>query len=293
MNLVLGTAQFGMDYGITNVMGKTNDKEIKEILTYAKDREVLVLDTSPAYGSSEKNLGLLNLENFNVITKLAYIEGSEINDVDIVQIEKVFQNSIVTMNLTSIYGLFIHNAKDLCKPGSLKLYEKLQSFKKEKLVEKIGVSVYTVSEIEEIYFNEFEFDMIQIPLNILDQRMLESDVLSKLKSKGIEIYARSIFLQGVLLSEWSALPIQFQENKSLIKNYFKKIEDLEISKIEAALKFIDDIEEVDYAVVGVNSLQQLEEIEKAFRNLSNLKERTIIFQDFAINDEKIIDPRKW
>lgn len=292
MKLAIGTVQFGIDYGVTNQIGKTSADEVKKILGYAKNQKVLVLDTSPAYGESEEVLGKQDLDYFNIITKTAYINSEVIESKDIVEIEMTFRKSLLLLDVDCIYGLFVHHAGDLNKVGSKKLYDKLVDFKTEGLVKKIGVSVYDLSEVENLY-SRYSFDMIQIPINVLDQRLDDGQILKELKRQGVEIYARSIFLQGVLLNDTSVLPNQFKKAKLTLNEYFSDIEKAGISKIEGALKYIHEIKEIDYAVIGVNNLDQLKEIQQAFECISTSHKKPINFKAYSINDEKIIDPRKW
>lgn len=291
MRLAIGTVQFGINYGVTNQIGQTSAVEVQKILDYAKNQNILVLDTSPAYGESEKVLGKQNIDYFNVITKTAYISSEIIEEEDIIEIERVFRRSLCLLGADYIYGLFVHNAGDLTKVGSEKLYAKLVEFKKNGLVKKIGVSVYDRFEIEEI-FDKYSFDIIQLPMNVLDQRLDDGQVLTKLKGQGVEIYARSIFLQGVLLNETTELPNQFKKSH-ILKQYFSDIKKSGMSKIEGALKYLYEIKEIDYAVIGINDLEQLKEIQQAFNFIQLDREKRIDFKAYSIDDEEIIDPRKW
>ena len=71
--------------------------------------------------------------------------------------------------------------------------------KKKNYYLKIGVSIYDPKELKKI-FNIFKPEIVQFPINIFDQRMLEGNFLNLLKRKKIITQARSIFLQGMLLN---------------------------------------------------------------------------------------------
>jgi len=291
MKLAIGTVQFGLDYGVTNQIGKTSTDEVKRILEHAKNQNIQMIDTSPAYGESEEVLGKQNLDSFKVITKAVYIKSDNIENEDLVEIENSFQQSLRTLGGDAIDGLFIHNAKDLYKVGSQRLYEKLMEFKERGLVKKIGVSVYDRLEIDELY-NKYSFDMIQLPINVLDQRLDDGLIFKELKRKNVEIHVRSIFLQGLLLNEISSLPNQFKRVFPMLEEYFLNLKNAEMSKMEGALKYIYDIEEIDYAVVGINNVSQLQQITKAFNNIRE-NERKMNFSKYACHERRIIDPRKW
>ena len=121
----------------------------------------------------------------------------------------------------NVYGLLAHHADDLLVPGGRRVFEEMQRLLEEGLVRKIGVSVYSGQQIDSI-LELYTPDIVQLPLNLFDQRLLESGHLEKLKRRGVEIHARSVFLQGLLLIEpdqvllllsvrsvtsWSVMPV--------------------------------------------------------------------------------------
>lgn len=292
MKLALGTAQFGMNYGVTNKKGKTKYEEVQNILKYAFRNNLLTLDTSPAYGDSEKVLGNQELNNFSIITKLPYIDNLVVTKEEIIKADNTFKKSLVQLKKSEISGLLVHNAKDLQKKGSEQLYNLILSYKQKGIIEKIGVSVYSRQDIEDLYFNDYNFDMIQIPINIFDQRLDDMLLLTKLKKKGIEIHARSVFLQGTLLSDLEVLPSKFQMN-NVVRQYYNDIEKFGINKIEASLGYISKLKFVDYAVIGVNDLIQLREINDVAEKLTTINKYPLDFKKYSISDLNIIDPRRW
>lgn len=291
MNLAIGTVQFGINYGVTNKTGKTPADEVKRIINYAREQNISVIDTSPAYGDSEKVLGDQDLDFFKIITKTAYIKNSKIEDDDITEMENALQRSLQLLGVDSIDGLFVHNTGDLRKEGNQRFFEKLKEFKERGLVSKIGVSVYDHFEIDELY-SKYSFDMIQIPISVIDQRLVDTFILQELKRENIEIHARSIFLQGLLLNETTQLPLSFKGVFPLLDKYFLYLKENGMSKLEGALKYIHDIEEIDYAVVGINNTSQLHQINEALRKVREIKEK-FDFSEFYCRDRQIIDPRKW
>ena len=92
----------------------------------------------------------------------------------------------------------IHNPKDILSNNKKAILKTLNLLKKQNKIKKIGVSVYEVEELKKI-LKVFKPDIIQIPINILNQNFLKKNFLKKIKKKGIEIHGRSIFLQGALL----------------------------------------------------------------------------------------------
>ena len=87
-NLGLGTVQFGLNYGNYNLYGKTSLKESRNILNFAKENNIETVDTSSAYGDSEKILGKIGVNNFNVVTKTVSLSLGSVTNV----IESFYQS---------------------------------------------------------------------------------------------------------------------------------------------------------------------------------------------------------
>ena len=284
--IILGSAQWGSHYGITNNYGQTPLNEIGKILDFAKRNGTTFIDTANLYGEAEQNLGKFDLKDFNIITKTIQFNNSVIKDFQIDRLNFEFHSSLNKLGLKNIYGLLIHKATDILKEDSKLIINKLISFKKDNLVKKIGISLYDFSLLDEI-LNIFTPDIIQIPFNIFDQRLLEGDILKKIKNKNIEIHARSIFLQGILLSEINSLPTYFSEWIDLLQSWSNICNENNLSKLEAALSFVIGRNEVDFVVIGFENLIQLEEC------FHFNKFKKIDFRHSDINDLNLVDPRKW
>lgn len=277
--LALGTVQFGTDYGISNHKGKVPFDEVKKILDFALSQGVNMLDTAYLYGNSEENLGRLNLEKFHVVTKTTKLDAFLDKDENIERYKQAFYLSLKRLGKIKLHGLLFHDADDLLSPLGSALWDLISSFKAQGYVRKIGVSVYSSSQLEQV-LNTFDIDIVQLPLNIFDQRFLP--ILPYLKQKGIEIHCRSVFLQGLLFMDIDNVPEYFEPIKHILAK-------LPVNRLELALSFVKNVKEVDKAVVGVTLKDELEEIV-----LSYNKENEIVdFSKFKIDDEKFINPSKW
>jgi len=285
----LGAVQFGLSYGVSNKIGKTPKAEVKEILSLAKDFGIKVIDTAFQYGNSEEILGeLLVKGDFNIVTKTPAFTHQTINVNDAEYLEKVYKQSVSYMGKHSLYGLLFHNADDLFLPGAKCLFEKVLELKENGLVDKIGVSIYSAAQIDKLIGN-YPIDLIQLPINILDQRLLKNGYLSSLKSKGIEIHARSIFLQGLLLMDPETMPVYFDPIREHLKSYHQFIKEINITPVEAALGFVSSLAEVDVVLCGVNSKEQLVEICNSYSEKLNVTD----FEKYAINNIEMLNPSKW
>lgn len=289
MRLAIGTVQLGKRYGISNTIGQTTVSEMRKILNAAKDAGISMLDTASSYGDSEKRLGhlLAGSSQFDIVTKTPYLKTARITPTDIEIMEKAFENSLLNLQKECIYGLLVHNVDNLSGPGGDKLYGMMQKLKQEKKVQKIGVSVYTGQEIDSV-LGKYPVDIVQLPINIFDQRLIKSGHLKKLKSRGVEIHARSVFLQGLLLMAPDRIPDYFSSVRPVIENLEAMLKKNGMTRTEGALQFVKNIREIDRILVGVNTAQQLKENVEAYNS-----DGSIDFTEFAINNGDILNPSKW
>ena len=276
--IALGTVQFGLDYGITNHSGQVSIDEVKNILDYAKDKGIDTLDTAARYGNSEQVLGEVGVNNYRIITKSTPLK----NGVD--RVIKDFYHSLDNLNTGQVDGLLIHNIDDVKDKRFGDLFHKLNELKEEGLINKIGFSTYTP---DQVYFllENFDFDLIQVPFNVFDTRLIKGGQLQALKKKNIEIHARSIFLQGVLL-DFDNLSSYFSRWKKQFDKYQSTVEKSGLSLLEYALNFTLNVQEIDKILVGVNSIDQLKEIVQSKKKQSSLSA-------FPINDISLLNPGLW
>lgn len=261
MKLGLGTVQFGLPYGISNKNGQVQFDEIKKILKQAYINDINIIDTAQGYGNSEQILGKFDLSSFKIISKITSHKGIEI--------------SLKNLNLPSIYALLYHNENEL----NFSTFQKLCSYKELNFVKKIGISVYSPQKLYEI-INSFPIDIVQIPLNLLDQRFLP--LLPILKEKNIEIHVRSVFLQGLLLMDSVQIPSYFNPIKSTLQQ-------IPTNKIQTCLNFIKNFKEIDCIIVGTTTINELNEISYHY----NQPVSKMDYSQFKIDDEKFILPMNW
>jgi aryl-alcohol dehydrogenase-like predicted oxidoreductase len=283
----LGTVQFGVDYGISSINGEVTPKEVKNILSYAHLQDIDLLDTAPAYGNSEKILGEVSIQKFKVVTKTRHFDKPEINIDDIALMKKDFFNSLKDLKQDRVYGMLVHNADDLLKPGCEKLFDQLQELKQAEKIMKIGVSVYDYSQLQSI-FDNFDIDLVQLPFNILDRRMIDSGMLATLKRKGIEVHARSVFLQGLLLMSEKNRPDKFNRWHGLWKVWHEWLNDNQISALEGAVRHAISMPEISKVLVGVDNVDQLKEIVTASSGVL-----PDIPDEMFTNDVDLLNPSNW
>jgi len=286
--IAIGCVQFGLNYGVSNTTGKPGVTEIKEIVELATEHGVSVYDTAPAYGESEIALGETLHGNEKIVTKTPIFKETKISNIHVRKLRSVFLESLCKLKRSKLYGLLIHNADDLNKPGSDALYTEMLRLKEEEKIKKIGVSIYSSIHLDNVLKN-YDIDLVQLPVNIFDQRLIQSGHLSRLKNLEIEVHSRSTFLQGLLIMKPEERPMYFLNYQKQLNKYFARIQNLGMTSLKAALGFVQALPQVDQIIVGVNSTSQLKEIFQA----SGAQVNPENFLDIAIADTSLIDPSLW
>ena len=287
----LGTVQFGMDYGISNLSGQTPIESVNEILQFASRNKIIMVDTAHSYGNSEQVIGLsAHRQYFDIVTKTIPTNARIIGPEQINKVCAGVYESLRRLRIDRLYGLLLHHSDDLTVDGGEALYRSLTDMKSQGIFSKIGVSVYSAEEVEFI-LKYYDIDLIQIPMNIFDQRFLHSGMLQRLKNSGIEIHVRSAFLQGIVFMQPEDLPYKLSNHASHLKKFRHVINELNISPIAACLAFLMKQPEVDKVICGINSLHQLVELVEVVASLPLIEKS--IFDSFVVNDESFLNPTKW
>lgn len=293
MKLGLGTVQFGQNYGISNQRGKTPINEAVAILQYAEDKGIDLIDTASLYGESENVLGTLlpDQHNFRIVTKSAIYKKEKTSSNNAEDLKLKFYNSLNKLGESRLYGLLIHDADDLLVEGGDILYNVLQELKKDGLVDKFGVSVYSGEQIDHL-LKRYTIDLIQVPVNVLDQRLINNSYLKRLKEKDIEIHVRSVFLQGLLLTDTESLHSFFDPIKPILFKYRDFLYSHGLNPIDGAIGFIKGVSEIDYVIIGVDNLAQLKENVKCF---SKSYDNSLFdsLKMYSLDDPKYLNPSLW
>ena len=290
--LCLGTAQFGMTYGITNNQGQVSEKAVAEILTKAAEAGISWIDTAQAYGNAEEVIGrvLPKESGFQFLSKLSAQPKTEYYQEDTLVWEKAFQMSCKRLRVSCMESLMLHHAADLKKPGKEYLEEWLIGLRNRGIVKRLGVSIYTADDLACI--DRRLLDIVQLPTSLYDQRVLRNGTIEKLRSSGIAIHARSIYMQGLLLTKSQEWPSWISPR---IKEQQRKLERLAERKgcelIDLALGFAKDLNGVEAVVLGVCSSVELGQLKAAWERPSPWG--TGEWKEWAFEDCSILDPRSW
>ena len=284
----LGSVQWGSVYGVSNIeKNKVNSNEISKILSYSRSIDLKLIDTAPTYGNLEKTLSKQNLNHFNIITKTPKLSKEKINKNDLELINNTVNNSLNLLKQNSFYAILVHNSLDLLLDGGRYISDTLKKLKQKGLVKKIGVSVYTPENLTKIC-EILDPDIVQLPINVLDQRFIIDGSLKFLKKKNIEIHARSIYLQGLLLLNSHSLNPYFYPWKNTLKRWHQECNNQNFTPLNAALDFAIKIKEIDYCLLGIQNVYQLKE------SVSSLKSNTNFdASNLECSDDNFINPSNW
>lgn len=283
--IALGTVQFGLSYGIANRIGQVSRANAKSILQLAAANKVDVLDTAIGYGDSENSLGEIGVEGFKLVTKLPAMPN---NCADVGSwVDQQLRESFSRLGVTSVYGLLLHRPEQLLGSNGVSLFNALKALKAKGLVEKIGISIYSPSELD-VLTARYDFDLVQAPLSLIDQRLYSTGWLQRLKDKSVEVHTRSVFLQGLLLMEKADIPIQFMPWVDIWDKWDKWLKSHKVSSIAACLAFPLSFPQVDRVVIGVDSVSQLTQIFSIIESdpISDLP-------NLQCEDLDLINPSRW
>lgn len=264
--IALGTANFTQSYGV--LPSDLDNLKVQSIIDFAMDNQINAFDTAFAYGDFSEFLK----DGMQVITKFSVFDDYGL------LLQKLRQ--------TNYYALLVHDPHSISKVKSDMLLKFFDDIRKESLVKKIGVSVYDFKDLRE-FENIIKPDLIQIPLNPLNQAFLTDNFVEYVNANGIEVHARSLFLQGVLLSD--TLPKFLNPISDLWQNFKETCGDSRLKKLLGwafAQKFVDKW------VLGISSIQDLLAIINCAKNISvnEFKDR---FEAFKMVSHSLIDPRNW
>lgn len=282
----IGTAQFGLDYGLGSKK-KIELPEVKKILNLCSKNNITNIDTAFNYGNAHQVLSNAPLEKFQITSKVS----SKFLDQDFEVIENNISETIRILGINRFENLLTHDSQIFFESKKRSI-NNLILLKEKGYTNSIGISIYEEKEaIKAASF--FLPDIIQIPFNPLDQRLLDSEFILNLVHSGTKIQARSIFLQGLILT--NKIPPSLPENTSIIMDKIEKFcNDHKISKLDFCLIFIaKNLSLLNSVVLGVDSFNNLKEIIDSTKRINGNKFGGNNFKIFKSRDLSIIDPRFW
>lgn len=285
----LGTAQFGLDYGITNRRGRVPEPEAGAILELAADAGIDLVDTAFLYGESEAVLGrsLAPDAPFRIVTKSDKLGPQGSGEA----LRAAFGQSLRRLGRAQVHGLLFHEAADLLGPAGETLWRCAEALKREGQVEKIGVSIYEGAELDAA-LDRYPLDLVQLPWNPLDLRLVEGGQLARAKAAGVEVHARSLFLQGLLLEDPAAVPQRFGPLRDAIGELADATEGAGLSRLEGLLALAFARPEIERFICGVTAAAELQAIVAAAKKAEAMRGRFRFTPSRAL-DPIHLNPARW
>ena len=290
--LGLGTVQFGLDYGVTNAAGRVAPEDVNSILDRAASDGIGTLDTAFLYGESEAVVGRSGRQAaFEIITKTDKVSGARNAGEAADRIERAFEISLSRLGVAGVDGLLVHDVNDLLGIHADAVWRRLTELRATGRARRIGVSVYEGREIDRL-IGRFDFDLVQLPFNALDRRLAENGQLSALAARGVEIHARSIFLQGVLLQPPERLPAKLAPLRPVVTAMRESFTRAGLTVMEGLIASVLHQSEIDRIIVGTTSLRDLEEIVSAATRVGR-PELAYLPDRWDVSDVRLLNPAMW
>lgn len=282
--LAIGTVQFGLAYGLAGQ--QVAETEVGRILRRAAEAGVGWVDSAALYGSSEEVVGRQwpRAASLKLVTKT-------LKGVVAPAMAEGVAASLGRLRRPAVDALLIHDPADLLGPEGDVLWRFLESEKAAGRAGRIGVSVYRGEEIDAL-LARFPLEIVQLPLNALDRRLIDGGQLARLKSAGVEIHARSIFLQGLLLAPEPEADRLFPGLGRHLGAFRRFLAEAGLSPLEGALYAALARPEISAVVLGFLTVGELDAALSAIERLARL-EGDLAIEAFALSDETILNPSLW
>jgi aryl-alcohol dehydrogenase-like predicted oxidoreductase len=281
--LVIGTANFGLPYGIGQT--KVKDSEIQKIVQDAINRENVFLETGPSYFGAEEKIGeVLQDSKFNrVIVK---VPPSAFSTVD--SFMTSVNQSLKSLKRESVYAILLHGTKDAFYKYPKVIGEVTNELLASQVTEKVGIACYEENEVLTAIKIFPNMRIFQLPENLVDRRKSGSPELQRIHEKGFIFQVRSVFLQGLLLGIPRDLPAELIELQELRLEIEINASSNNLTSRELCIQYAAGITWASQVILGAENYQQyLENLETV---TSPRKE--IAFQISQASDF-VVDPRMW
>ncbi|HBR68374.1 MAG TPA: hypothetical protein DEA55_03255 [Rhodospirillaceae bacterium] len=288
MSLILGAVQFGMEYGVTNKSGKPASAAAFNALDTAWDAGIHVLDSAQGYGQANRLIAEYHAERpqrFSIINKVMREPETPEEVVSSLRRERE------EMDIHKFSCVMLHYAPSVRPdlPGRF-----LDDLKSSGITEHVGISIETPADYEKLK-DRFRFDIVQLPLNFLSQEFISDDFLRDLKEDGVEIHARSAFLQGLTIANPREIPDYLSGLAPSIREFHEDCAETGISPLTGSLMFLEQKSFIEHIVVGAQDSRQMKEIVTAYDMARDVlrQGKNLSWGKYAIRDFKLAHPSCW
>ena len=254
--LTLGTANLAMAYGATNGPDAHTEPQAEAILDRAFDVGIRRVDTAVAYGGSEARIGGWGKGRgraFEVISKAPPLRDVADRDISAV-LAGYCEASLRKLGAERLKGYLLHRAEDIVRPA---VGDALADLKSRGLTEAIGISIYEPDQ----GFMALEtglIDMLQTPYSIVDRRFAASGLADACMASGVMVFARSVYLQGLLAGGPGAVPEKLGGIRPFVAELDEIAGNAGSNSAGIALRFVLGDRRIGSVVIGANSQDHID-----------------------------------
>ncbi len=285
--LILGTVQFGLDYGINNSKGKPQKEKVFEILDCAYQSKISLLDTADAYGNAVDIIGDYHRETgqiFDIITKFKIDKSETIN------LTEKIGSSLLRLGIDSFWGYLYHSFDDYKKYP--KVRKELIEARNNGKIKHIGVSIYNNEDLR-LAAEDKKIDLIQLPYNLLDNDKQRGNLIAIAKANNKIVHTRSAFLQGLFFKDTNTFPKKLSPLISELENIKQLTEHHNLDMATLALKYATTNHNIDNVLIGVDSPEQLATNIQAVAANELSSELIHKIDSIAVSDIALLNPSNW
>jgi spore coat polysaccharide biosynthesis protein SpsF len=299
--IALGTAQLGLEYGVSNKAGMPEPKETMSLIHSAIEHGVNWIDTARAYGSSEQRVGEALSAGWHsrtrVVTKLDPLTHLP-DDASVSCIEASVHRSLLTsqnaLGMKCLDVVLLHRCEHHSSHQGY-IWKILKQQKEQGLINELGASIYKPAEAIEVLADK-DVTHLQIPFNLFDHRWLDNSFQNALANRpDVRIHVRSVFLQGLLVSDAEIWPDWDAAASDRVKQINELVKLLgRQNRAELCIAFVLAQDWVDAIVMGVETNEQLQaNLRLACEKPLTLDECNTIVENLFDIPERLINPSLW
>jgi aryl-alcohol dehydrogenase-like predicted oxidoreductase len=282
LKIALGSVQFGLSYGINNKAGIPSDEQVLNILQFAFNHGIDMIDTAAAYGNAEERLGKCNKNRFKFMSKFPTVNNLE-------TLKSTFHQTLADLDVPKLYGYMAHQADVLI--ANPDYWKTLKSLKDEGKVEKIGYSLYHPEQLQKLETLDCIPDIVQLPYSLLDRKF--ESALSQLAEWNTEVHVRSVFLQGLYFMNPDHLPEKMQPLKPAIEAIGNICRKEEIDIPALALSFALHHPNIHKVVIGIDNVEQFEQNLASIISSERIDEIRPQIIDILVSQPELLIPVNW
>ncbi len=292
--IVVGTAQWGMPYGIANRTGIPGLPAVRRIVARAAEAGITTLDTARAYGQSESVVGAVVGEDhrFAIVTKVAPLGTAGADPIAGAEaVRRAIDQSLAALRRGRLEAVLLHDPGDRLAAGGA-AWRVLGDLRRSGIIGSLGISARNPAEAIEALDTQ-DVDVVQVAMSLVDARLTRAGFVDRARAAGKRVFVRSVFLQGVAHLSPQDLPPYLEPLRPVLAAIARWARPRQMTVAEAFLLYMRDTCALPI-VVGMESEAQLEANlqtwARAALDPSDLADLAAIVPDLP---DAVVDPSKW